>query len=79
MEDLSVGVLEVGNGAFALLPCGCGSEEDAVPVHVLEAFAVVVPDGVQLAVAAEALAVAGELLNVIEAVVRSWGRRGSSC
>ena len=56
-------------GGLAGLPCGGGAEEDAVPVLVEEAFAVVVPDGVELAGRAELLAVAGELLDVVEAEV----------
>ena len=69
VEDGAVGGLEGGDGGFALVPCGFGSEEDAVPVVVGEGFAVVVPDGVELAGGAELLAVAGELLDVGEGVV----------
>ncbi len=63
------GGLEGGDGGFALVPCGFGTEEDAVPVVVGEGFAVVVPDGVELAGGSEFLAVVGELLDVGEGVV----------
>jgi hypothetical protein len=78
VEDLGVALLEVVDGGFAGLPCGGGAEEDAVPVLVDEAFAVVVPDGVELAGCAEALAVAGELLDV-ERPCCCRGRRRGSC
>ncbi len=64
VEDLGVGLLELGDGGLAVLPGGGGAEEDAVPILVEEAFAVVVPDGVEGAGGAEALAVADELLDV---------------
>ena len=49
VEDLGVALLEGFDGGFAGLPGGGGAEEDAVPILVEEAFAVVVPDGVELA------------------------------
>jgi hypothetical protein len=64
VEGCSVAGLEVGDGSFALMPGGLGSEEDAVPVVVGEGFAVVVPQGVELALDAKLLAVEGELLDV---------------
>ncbi len=66
VEDLGVGLLELGDGGVAVLPAGGGAEEDAVPVLVDEALAVVVPDGVEDAGRAEALAVADEPLDVFE-------------
>ena len=59
------------NSGTELSPfCHAAAAPKTMPYQSMfvEAFAVVVPDGVQLAVAAETLAVAGELLNVIEAV-----------
>ena len=66
VEDLRVALLEGLDGGLAGLPGGGCAEEDAVPVLVDEALAIVVPDGVELAGCAQALAVAGELLNVVE-------------
>src|SRR6185437_8504445 len=45
-------------------PRGGGSEKNAVPVHVIEALAVIVPDGGERSGRAKALAVANETLNV---------------
>ena len=43
MEDLTVGVLVIGDGTFARLPRGDRAKEHAVPIHVEETFAIVVP------------------------------------
>ena len=69
VEDGSEGLLEGGDGRLTCLPGGCRSEEDAVPVLVSEGFAIVVPEGVELAAGTKALAVAGKLLDVGEAEI----------
>ena len=69
VEDLCKGLLELRDRAFAGLPGGGSSEEDSVPVVGGEGFTVVVPNGVELAGGADFLAVAGELLDVEQAVV----------
>ena len=66
MEDGAVGVLVIGDGAFAGLPRGHSAEEHAVPIHVEEAFAVVVPHGGERAGRSQPLPVANESLNVPE-------------
>ncbi len=66
MKSGAIGVLVIGNGAFAGLPCGHCAKEHAVPVHVEETFAVVVPYGGERAGRAEPLAVANKSLNVPE-------------
>ena len=66
VEDLGVALLEGRDAGLAGLPGGGGAEEDAVPVHVGERLAVVVPERVELAGGAVFLAVAGELLDVFE-------------
>ena len=53
-----------GGGALAGLPAGGGAEEDAEPVLIEEAFAVVVPDGSEDARGAEALAASMRPENV---------------
>ena len=66
VEDVAEGGL-VGCGvALAGLPACCGSEENAEPVLIEEALAVVVPDGGELAGAAEALAGFDEAGDVVE-------------
>src|SRR6185437_11263417 len=52
-----------------LLPRRGCTEEDAVPVHVFEAFAIVVPDGVERTGRAEPLTVPNKSLNVEQSVV----------
>ena len=69
VEDGAVGGFVGGDGGFAGLPGSGCSEEDAVPVVVGEGFAVVVPEGVELAGGPGALAGEGELLDVGEAEV----------
>jgi len=49
VEDLRVAPLELLDGRLARLPRDRRAEENAVPVLVDEALAVVVPDGVELA------------------------------
>ena len=66
VEDGAEGGL-VGRGVrLAGLPGGCGAEENAEPVLVVEAFAIVVPDCHELAGAAEALAGGDEARDVVE-------------
>ena len=72
MEDGTVGVLVICNGAFSGLPRGHGTEEHAVPIHIEEAFAVVVPHGGERTSRSQPLPVANESLNVPE---RGFGHR----
>ena len=64
MEDLTVGVLVVGDRTLARLPRGDRAKEDAVPVHVEKTFSIVVPNRGERASRPETLPGGDEALDV---------------
>ena len=69
-KTCAVGILVIGDGAFAGLPRGHSAKQHAVPIQIEEAFAIVVPYGGERAGRAQPLPVANKSLNVPE---RSFG------
>jgi len=68
-EEAGEGVAVGRGGGEAGLPACGGTEDDAEPILVEEAFAIVVPDGVEDAGGAEALAGFDEAGDVVEGIV----------